>query len=1585
MWLLPTGACAGVYDSCVLSYDFGNRSSTLIYLTPMGQTCYQKCQTVCAPFIVTGGVGLQVVSNDQAAKCLNFCQRGLPFTGFVYQNSPAPNNAVYAAREITSQITTTQWCQDASGGNLSDLDPSNGVDTGLVMSLGEVVYMSIDTSVGPQAGTYPQPNAGVVFTCGFQEIALEPVMYSTTPADWEDTTPWPQKLNWSGALTRPTPDWWLYSADSCITLGNCAYTQSNIQAMHACLQILTNTGAATDGMTNINNKALWGGYQDSGGVVTDVAANRIWSTPSYVNSTFTNTANNQNNLYNYQNLCGWNARNIYPINTGISVRAGDYLSVKWTMLNDYGYITLGYLPTGSPTTPACLKNKDLYPFYIGNLNQIYNSTYTLPTTMTNANCTKASGTDYVDSAPTGGVPSYSYATDSPINGTDISTMCSNLVSYSPNFPNVSPPQLPDPSTGSTIFTPTLVGSAPINSLKVLLAEGGIIDPNMNYNIDQVNWNGYQDVACNMKTQVCDTSPSNPLLGVNNVSGSFCYDAYHFHVGYGSPANLISGIPIYNDPGHGSISLPSVDWVTPQCASNFRCGMINSTIDPLITGATTTLSSAYPYYRCLGVDMPLIWDASKKQLFVSTAVNNVGTNGAGFQLISALSNIGDILPTRANCGSFTNAYPFQLFNALSGSGYFSSGGDCPATGYYLKPSDAMSYSNGLGKQLFCSSQLDSTHYQYLANVINNNANLMFIVYPYNGTDLVLQNNILYVPTNVYTNQFANATHHWDYVRQIFYLEQSYPIINDNDANTADYSVKPYVNVVNLLANNTVKFPGLITKTACGSTSYAGNPGTTYQGLEGKSTTSTVDFSTNDPLSEWYFRSGLELFGQKINSSTSLTGGPADSTCNVGTAFPFVGALADPIIRSVSLINSSGTPDPAYSNLAPDWVKILSQYGMNITVASNHIPSDNSQATTGLPLSPNPIQDYLFTVSGTIANVSPFTSPQPLIIKHPTPLLNGGSGGNPVPDSKIVWNQLGGTSAYITWGGCPVSWSNNTSTPITFYYKLINAADGTTCISDWTEISLNQLSGGEVAIVAGACSASGAGSCSAAGTPVSVKLYVKMVLNNVTDTTTSCGSYSPNSSTCLNNTYGTVPLRINRIAPITMSADSSSNPFSSLLGVVVNMVYSTMFDPTNGVVSAIYNEITTQDSRLLNIARAMIVLYLCVFSIKFLIGALEKPIEEFIKSLLKIAVILAATSSQSWSFFYTQVYQNIFAASSSLIYQFIAGTLMNYDPDSSFLATSQFQNNPGAIFTFISGGWTVIFSNAFLAKFIGILFTNLMGFAIAIVILISVCIYALCLIKVAFIMIMSYLNIALLVIMAPMFICFSLFETTKDMFRVWWQQLLANLISPALVFVATVMFNFMVIASIIGAMSFTVCPICMIPVGPFCLLKVQAPLIFLHVSNISVMSLFYMPLGTFFSALMMLLFTYCMYVFVDFVNLMTIRIIATGLNPGLLQATQGVDQRFAKWATGQDSGTQQLKHNAEASQASTARTKAAFGSSEMASKTQDVKDRQGQLDAAKSASGLGNASANAEATSKAPEATSSSASSRGSGNNDNGARS
>jgi hypothetical protein len=188
-----------------------------------------------------------------------------------------------------------------------------------------------------------------------------------------------------------------------------------------------------------------------------------------------------------------------------------------------------------------------------------------------------------------------------------------------------------------------------------------------------------------------------------------------------------------------------------------------------------------------------------------------------------------------------------------------------------------------------------------------------------------------------------------------------------------------------------------------------------------------------------------------------------------------------------------------------------------------------------------------------------------------------------------------------------------------------------------------------------------------------------------------------------------------------------------------------------------------------------------------------------------------------------------------------------------------------------------------------------------------------------------------------------------------------------------------------MSFTVCPICMIPVGPFCLLKVQAPLIFLHVSNISVMSLFYMPLGTFFSALMMLLFTYCMYVFVDFVNLMTIRIIATGLNPGLLQATQGVDQRFAKWATGQDSGTQQLKHNAEASQASTARTKAAFGSSEMASKTQDVKDRQGQLDAAKSASGLGNASANAEATSKAPEATSSSASSRGSGNNDNGARS
>ncbi|AFB31099.1 MULTISPECIES: TrbL/VirB6 family protein [spotted fever group] len=243
----------------------------------------------------------------------------------------------------------------------------------------------------------------------------------------------------------------------------------------------------------------------------------------------------------------------------------------------------------------------------------------------------------------------------------------------------------------------------------------------------------------------------------------------------------------------------------------------------------------------------------------------------------------------------------------------------------------------------------------------------------------------------------------------------------------------------------------------------------------------------------------------------------------------------------------------------------------------------------------------------------------------------------------------------------------------------------------------------------------------------------------------------------------------------------NPNSNIQGVVsvnyANYTGTTWFSDIiyNGAIKPITDQFRTfsqnfyiklvKNSAVQNLAKAALTLYITIFGLMFVAGALKLTAVEVITRICKIAIVAFLIREDSWSFFNTYFFS-----------AFIDG--IDFFVTNVVGATSSRSN----IFGFIDP----IFDKYTNGRIWGLLFIELLqihnGLAfIAIITIYSLITYFRAILEVIIGYVIAFIGVTVMISLAPFFIILMLFEKTKSLFDNWISTLLSYVVQPTILLI------------------------------------------------------------------------------------------------------------------------------------------------------------------------------------------------------------
>jgi type IV secretion system protein VirB6 len=258
----------------------------------------------------------------------------------------------------------------------------------------------------------------------------------------------------------------------------------------------------------------------------------------------------------------------------------------------------------------------------------------------------------------------------------------------------------------------------------------------------------------------------------------------------------------------------------------------------------------------------------------------------------------------------------------------------------------------------------------------------------------------------------------------------------------------------------------------------------------------------------------------------------------------------------------------------------------------------------------------------------------------------------------------------------------------------------------------------------------------------------------------------------------------------TCNPSYDPNNHSGAVVSESLMNTLKTVKTTVINAaqtLFTNMTIGGSTLSSIVNNLLILYIIFLGIQYMFGMIETPQMEFVIRIIKIAVVLALISPGSWEFFNTYLF-SIFINGGSDLIVYVTG------------------NDTGNPLSFIDQILQfLIFDPNTLVKIMAISYATIeFGPIYFIIILVGMCqilIGAIGRTLIAYCM--SYIYIALLLTLAPIFIIFILFETTYGFFEAWLKNLLRSTFEPVLLIAGMVFLTDIMIFVMNKILNFGVC--------------------------------------------------------------------------------------------------------------------------------------------------------------------------------------
>lgn len=204
-------------------------------------------------------------------------------------------------------------------------------------------------------------------------------------------------------------------------------------------------------------------------------------------------------------------------------------------------------------------------------------------------------------------------------------------------------------------------------------------------------------------------------------------------------------------------------------------------------------------------------------------------------------------------------------------------------------------------------------------------------------------------------------------------------------------------------------------------------------------------------------------------------------------------------------------------------------------------------------------------------------------------------------------------------------------------------------------------------------------------------------------------------------------------------------------------------TTGLAQVLYEEIIN-DATFQRVVYTAITLYIILTGYSFMIRRRMSQ-GEFVARIMKIGVMFALIQPDSWEFFYEFLFQIFIEGTLDLIAIVIGAATGTGFNDTGY---TDMTSGP----RFFDDLLRIFFSRETLAKMHAALFYNAgVGFFVLIAFYVSLGVFLLILLRLVFVYILGIIPIGILIIIAPLFILFFLFDFTRKYFQNWIGQLLS----------------------------------------------------------------------------------------------------------------------------------------------------------------------------------------------------------------------
>ncbi len=232
---------------------------------------------------------------------------------------------------------------------------------------------------------------------------------------------------------------------------------------------------------------------------------------------------------------------------------------------------------------------------------------------------------------------------------------------------------------------------------------------------------------------------------------------------------------------------------------------------------------------------------------------------------------------------------------------------------------------------------------------------------------------------------------------------------------------------------------------------------------------------------------------------------------------------------------------------------------------------------------------------------------------------------------------------------------------------------------------------------------------------------------------------------------------------------------LLEFLINIVEDQMLGEINdegeregGILKFMYNAIA-KDLHFMALFQMCLVLYIGFFGLSSLLGLVELNKKEIYGRILKLSVVIFFVNPDSWEF-YRQIVVGFFHDGMGFVVDMIVGLgEKSLDEETNPLVLAQLASgNPGSTgsrFSYIDTMLRILFSENVTKKIWGLFFYDILGlvYILAIYALIAFFTYVMLIAASAYAVTLMKLIFALA--LGPIFISFSLFKQTNEMFKKW----------------------------------------------------------------------------------------------------------------------------------------------------------------------------------------------------------------------------